>query len=146
MDKLAPHLKELRERKGLSQSALGKLVGLGQTHISRLESGTKGVSNEKLRAIAEALGVTVSDLLGDALNIARREYEPKHPARAILADQNAPNGLRAFAGDKALVDALRITPEEWKALRSIELPGAVSKDGYVQLLITIRAIGGSTGR
>ena len=55
MDKLAPHLKELRERKGLSQSALGKLVGLGQTHISRLESGTKCISNEKLLAIAEAL-------------------------------------------------------------------------------------------
>jgi hypothetical protein len=27
------------------------------------------------------------------------------------------------------------------ALRSIELPGAVSKDGYVHLLTTIRAIG-----
>jgi transcriptional regulator with XRE-family HTH domain len=146
MDKLAPHLKDLRERKGLTQSGLGKLVGLDQTHISRLESGTKGVSNEKLRAIAEALGVTVSDLLGDALNIVKREYEPKHPARAILADQNAPHGLRTLAGDKALADALSITPDEWKALRSIKLPESVTKDGYVQLLITIRAIGGSTGR
>jgi len=101
MDKLTPHLKEIREKKGLSQAVLGKLVGLDQTHISRLESGTKGVSNEKLRAIAEALGVTVSDLLGDALNIARREYEPKPPARAILADQ---------ADDKALADALSSRP------------------------------------
>jgi hypothetical protein len=90
--------------------------------------------------------VTVSDLLGDALNIVKREYEPKHPARAILADQNAPHGLRTLAGDKALADALNITPEEWKALRSIKLPESVTKDGYVQLLITIRAIGGSTGR
>jgi len=110
MDKLTPHLKEIREKKGLSQAVLGKLVGLDQTHISRLESGTKGVSNEKLRAIAEALGVTVSDLLGDALNIARREYEPKPPARAILADQNAPHGLRAHADDKALADALSSRP------------------------------------
>jgi transcriptional regulator with XRE-family HTH domain len=146
MDKIAPHLKALRERKGLTQAGLGKLVGLDQTHISRLENGTKGVSNEKLRAIAEALGVTVSDLLGDAANIVRKEYETGHPARRIIADAKAPPGLVALAGDKALVDALRITPEEWKALRSIELPGAVSKDGYVQLLITIRAIGGSTGR
>ena len=143
MDKLAPHLKELREKKGLTQSGLGKLVGLDQTHISRLEKGTKGVSNEKLLAIAEALGVTVSDLLGDAANIARREYETGHPARKIIADAKSPRGLRDLAGDKSLADALRITPEEWKALRSIELPGAVSKDGYVQLLITIRAIGGS---
>lgn len=144
MDKIAPHLKDLRERKGLTQAGLGKLVGLDQTHISRLENGTKGVSNEKLRAIAEALGVTVSDLLGDAANIVRKEYEAGHPARRIIADAKAPRGLVALAGDKALADALRITPEEWKALRSIELPESVSKDGYVQLLITIRAIGGST--
>lgn len=146
MDKLAPHLKELREKKGLTQSGLGKLVGLDQTHISRLENGTKGVSNEKLLAIAEALGVTVSDLLGDAANIARREYETGHPARRIIADAKSPRGLRDLAGDKSLADALHITPEEWKALRSIELPASVTKDGYVQLLITIRAIGGSTGR
>ncbi len=143
MDKLAPHLKELREKKGLTQSGLGKLVGLDQTHISRLEKGTKGVSNEKLLAIAEALGVTVSDLLGDAANIARREYETGHPARRIIADSKSPRGLRDLAGDKSLADALHITPEEWKALRSIELPASVTKDGYVQLLITIRAIGGS---
>lgn len=143
MDKLAPHLKELRERKGLSQSALGKLVGLGQTHISRLESGTKGVSNEKLLAIAEALGVTVSAMIGDAVNIARLDYEAGHPARKIIADTKSPRGLRELAGDKSLADALHITPEEWKALRSIELPASVTKDGYVQLLITIRAIGGS---
>jgi transcriptional regulator with XRE-family HTH domain len=143
MDKLAPHLKALREKKGLTQSGLGKLVGLDQTHISRLENGTKGVSNEKLLAIAEALGVTVSDLLGDAANIARREYETGHPARRIIADAKSPRGLRDLAGDKSLADALHITPAEWKALRSIELPASVTKDGYVQLLITIRAIGGS---
>ena len=143
MDKLSPHLKELREKKGLTQSGLGKLVGLDQTHISRLEKGTKGVSNEKLLAIADALGVTVSDLLGDAANIARREYETGHPARRIIADAKSPRGLRDLAGDKSLADALHITPEEWKALRSIELPASVTKDGYVQLLITIRAIGGS---
>lgn len=146
MDKIAPHLKELREKKGLTQAGLGKLVGLDQTHLSRLEKGTKGVSNEKLLAIAEALGVTVSDLLGDAANIVRREYEAGHPARKIIADAKAPRGLIALAGDKALVDALRITSEEWKALRSIELVGSVPKDGYVQLLITIRAIGGSVRR
>ena len=143
MDKIAPHLKALCERKGLTQAGLGKLVGLDQTHISRLENGTKGVSNEKLLAIAEALGVTVSDLLGDAAIIVSREYEPGHPARKIIADAKAPRGLAALAGDKSLADALRITPEEWKALRSIELPASVTKDGYVQLLITIRAIGGS---
>ena len=74
--------------------------------VAVVTGGGQGIG----RAIAEALGVTVSDLLGDALNIARREYEPKPPARAILADQNAPHGLRAHADDKALADALSSRP------------------------------------
>jgi hypothetical protein len=35
--------------------------------------------------------------------------------------------------------ALKITEDEWKSLRSIKLPGEVSNDEYVQMLITIRA-------
>lgn len=95
---------------------------------------------------APALGVTVSAMIGDAINIARLDYEAGHPARIIIADKKPPRGFHELAGDKSLSDALHITPEEWKALRSIELPASVTKDGYVKLLITIRAIGGSTGQ
>ena len=48
--------------------------------------------------------------------------------------------LRLRVNDRDLANALRITEDEWKSLGSIKLPAAVSKDGYVQLLITIRAI------
>lgn len=70
------------------------------------------------------------------------EYGKKHPARQILADYAAPAGLRALAGDKELVQALRIAEDEWRTLRSIELPKGVTKEGYVQLLITVRAVTG----
>jgi len=41
-----------------------------------------------------------------------------------------------------MADVLRIKPTEWEALLSMKLPGEVSKDGYVQLLITMRAVTG----
>ncbi len=93
-----------------------------------------------VQAIARELGVTVSYLFGEAAQEAAKTYGPNHPAAAILADSSAPLGLREFASDMALVNALNVTPEEWIALRSLELPGQPNKDGYVQLLITIRAI------
>jgi len=38
-----------------------------------------------------------------------------------------PRVLSELAGDKSLADALHITPEEWKAQRSIELPATLAK-------------------
>lgn len=58
----------------------------------------------------------------------------------MLNDDSAPEGLRAFARDSELVKALNVSPAEWECLASFELPEATRKDGYVQLLITIRAI------
>ena len=47
-----------------------------------------------------------------------------------------------LANDKQLTAALNISEAEWRALNSIQLINEVSKDGYVQLLITIRAVSG----
>lgn len=66
-------------------------------------------------------------MIGDAVNIARLDYEAGHPARKIIADKKSPRGLRELAGDKSLADALHIKPEEWKAQRSIELPATLAQ-------------------
>lgn len=105
-----------------------------------VENGGKGVSTDHLQALAKELGVTVSHLIGDETREAAGNYKASGTRAALLADYAAPDGLRQLASDTALTDALKITDAEWKALESIQLPGEVSKDGYVQLLITIRAI------
>lgn len=134
-------LRAARRAKGLTQAQLAERVGVDPSHISRLESGhEKGVSMAVVQAIARELGVTVSYLFGETVQEAAKTYGPEHPASDILADYSAPLGLREFASDMALVNALNVTPEEWRALRSLDLPGQPSKDGYVQLLITIRAV------
>jgi hypothetical protein len=51
-----------------------------------------------------------------------------------------PKGLRDLATDDALMKAMKITARELRTLASIDLPGSANKDGYVQLLVAIRAV------
>ena len=57
---VAIQLSSLREKNGLSQKELAKLVGTSQQQISRLESPSyEGHSLSMLRRVAEALDATV---------------------------------------------------------------------------------------
>ncbi len=54
---------ELRTEKGLSQSELGKLLGVSNKAVSKWETGAAVPRPEKLTKLAEILGVTVAELL-----------------------------------------------------------------------------------
>jgi len=56
MKTLAERLKEIREKRELTQEALAKLVPCSQGTIGNLESGTR-LESQKIVAIARALGV-----------------------------------------------------------------------------------------
>jgi len=60
---LGNRIRSLRRSMGLSQPALAKKAGLGQSTISELENDKKGTSAENLQAIAKALSVTQEYLL-----------------------------------------------------------------------------------
>jgi len=145
MTTLAERLRARRTEKRLSQRELADRTGVEQSQISRLERGERGASIDNLAALARELGTTVSDLVGDEHQATRYEYDAGSPARLILADNDAPEGLRDLAGDKPLVEALKITPAEWEALRSIKLPSKATKDGYVNLLIAVRVVAPTVG-
>lgn len=141
MEFFAARLKAARKTKQLTQSELGKRVDMDQGHISRLEHGGKSLSMEHMQALARELGVTTSYLLGEDSQEDRGTYTAGQPRfSSLLQDYEAPDGLRALASDNALVTALRINEREMEALASINMPGEATKDGYVQLLVTIRAV------
>jgi transcriptional regulator with XRE-family HTH domain len=53
-----------RKRLGWTQEELAERAGIGQAHISRLESGkSDNITIDNLRRIARALGCSVVDLL-----------------------------------------------------------------------------------
>lgn len=137
---MAKRLKSARKAKGLSQNELAKLAGTDQGHISRIERGEKGASMDVLTAIVRALDISIAYLLGESISEERAQYSAHQPAHHIIVNDTMPAGLLALADDKMLADMLKITELEWRALSSVTLPSEVDKDGYVQLLIAIRAI------
>ena len=59
-----PHLRELRQSRGLSQRELGQLARVSSGTVYRLENGLRGAYPGTVRKLAVALGVTPEDLVG----------------------------------------------------------------------------------
>lgn len=72
----------IRNQAGLSQAQLGERAGIGQSTIAKWE--TKGFPRiDQFLQLAEALGVTASELAGDVPGVV--ESRPSPEERAILA-------------------------------------------------------------
>mgnify|MGYP003292708470 CR=1 FL=1 len=54
-------LKQFREKKGLSQTELGKKVGLKQVTISQYENGTRKPNLTIAKKIADTLEISLDD-------------------------------------------------------------------------------------
>jgi transcriptional regulator with XRE-family HTH domain len=60
---LGRRLKSLRIRRGLSQTALGEVLGVSFQQIQKYERGAHRLRVSQLRRLAEALAVSVAELL-----------------------------------------------------------------------------------
>ena len=67
-------LRAIRKRKGITQEALGALTGIEPNTLSRYERGTLSPSAKAVMRIAEALNVSVDELLNGP---ASQEFEVK---------------------------------------------------------------------
>lgn len=132
-------IKAIRSRAGLNQTELARRAGIGQSMISRVERGDRVPSAEQLTHIAAALGVPVSDLMPATGGVSDRKAGYQAAIHAVLSDYDSPHGLRELVTDSDLLQALNVSDEEIRILSAIPVDG-VSKDGYVQLLITLRAV------
>ncbi|MEU6574728.1 XRE family transcriptional regulator [Streptomyces sp. NPDC046805] len=64
---VAPQLRSLRRRAGLTLEAAARAAGLSPAHLSRLETGQRQPSLPMLLALARIYGTTVSELLGETV-------------------------------------------------------------------------------
>lgn len=60
---LAMNLRRLRLAIGISQEELGLRAGLHRTYVSSIERGERNISLKNLFVLADALGVSPSELL-----------------------------------------------------------------------------------
>lgn len=56
-------IKQWREHRGLNQEQLAERLEMTQSHLSMLENGRRGYTQETLEAVAEALQTDVASLL-----------------------------------------------------------------------------------
>lgn len=137
----AARLRAARQLANLTQEELAKRADTSQTIVSRLERGESMGTPELLHAIGRVLKVTVSHLLGEDT----AEHAVRPTRQAIAGDRRMPKGLRELAEDEATMKALHVTARELRTLASIDLPVPLGKDGYVQLILALRALTGSAG-
>ncbi|GII78454.1 hypothetical protein Sru01_34360 [Sphaerisporangium rufum] len=64
---LGVRVREARERAGLKQGELARLVGLERTAVNKIESGIRKVSALELSDIAASLGVTMSSFFSEPI-------------------------------------------------------------------------------
>lgn len=58
-EKIAQNLKLIRKLKGLSQAALGKLIGVTGQMVQKYESGQSEISSTTLKELSAVLGVDI---------------------------------------------------------------------------------------
>lgn len=61
---LGSRIRGLREERGWSQEALAHEVGIDRTYVGGVERGERNVGVDNIWRIADALGVSASELFG----------------------------------------------------------------------------------
>lgn len=126
-------LREARKRKSITQTQLAEAVGVSHSAPGQWERGVKEPTLSNLHNVAKVLDCSVGWLLGSGSSIKPQSRD------AILTDVDTAPGLRQLAADTDLIHALDIQPGEWAALRSLDSPLSLDRDGYISLLLLIRA-------
>lgn len=105
-------VREARRRSGLDAAALAEQVGLTRDKLSKIENGRRRVAPRELPALASALHVPLSALLGTA-SLTRPALTLAHRV-AATAPESATSGARARA--------IEILQAESRLGKHVELP------------------------
>ena len=102
---IGTRIKMLRFAKHMQQTELAKRMGISQTHMSNIETGTTKVSLTTIVTIANALQVTVDDLLCDNVIHSKVQFQKDV---AVLLESCDDYEIRVVKDTvTALLDSLR---------------------------------------
>lgn len=102
---IGKRIKVARIRMEITQEQLADNVSVSPTHLSNIETGSTRVSLTTIVKIANALNVTVDDLLCDNLVKARPQFE--RDMQSLLDNCNDHEVRIAYKVAKAAVEAVR---------------------------------------
>jgi transcriptional regulator with XRE-family HTH domain len=99
------HIRAFRKAVGVSQTELGKRIGVTFQQVQKYENGTNRVGAGRLTQIARALDVPVSALFDGFAQPARRRVQNNAALDEVIAQPGARKLLEAF---NSLPDPLQI--------------------------------------
>ena len=106
--KVGTLIKEARTAAGLTQEQLAKKVaGLSASDLSKAERGEKNLTQEQLKAIAKATGVTQKSLLDAAKGTSTSSSSSSSASKTS-------SSMKLTAAEKKLVEAYRKADDETK--------------------------------
>ena len=90
-------VRSLRKQAGLTQEQLAERLGRGKSYICNIERGTRKTTLENVPDLAEALGVSIGELVDPD------DVEPSNPFLEFIpylaqADEVTLNNIRAILG------------------------------------------------
>ena len=145
--KVGTLIKEARTKAGLTQEQLAKKIrGLSATDVSKAERGEKELTQEQLKAIAKATGVTQKSLLDAAKGSATTAA--KKPASSASKPASS-GGVKLTAAEKKLVSLYRKADDsaKQKALETLEKSASGGTDaGDLLGNLLGNALGALTGK
>jgi transcriptional regulator with XRE-family HTH domain len=83
---IGKRIAEIREGKGLTQTALAQKLGLSRTAISRLENGQRDISFAEMRLLSQILLVDPDDLIHNDLQEEQLSYLRKTMPEQVIGD------------------------------------------------------------
>jgi len=99
LSRLADGLRRLRSSRNLTQTEIARLADVSPSAISQVESGQRGLNLDTLLTLAEALNISIDDLIGyhpdPGYVVARRDRIPARRGVTPLLD-NPDSGLRSY--------------------------------------------------
>jgi len=111
IEQMGQRIREARERLGITQEELAKLIGRNRETISHYEIGNRAVAVTELPALAQALKVPIGYFFGD-----------EAPANEILALLSAELDTMPPSKQKVVLERIRFELDWWKK-HDIEIKG-----------------------
>ena len=142
--KVGALIKEARTKAGLSQEALAKLVdGLSASELGKVERGEKDLTNEELKGIAKATGVTQKSLLEAPKNLKAASSSAAKKTAATAKETETGSAAKKTAGTakktgsasaKKAADSEKLTAAEKKFLQLYRAADSDSRKAAEKIL------------
>ncbi|QOC89644.1 helix-turn-helix domain-containing protein [Micromonospora craniellae] len=122
--RLRVRLRQLRDRKGMTQKDTGQALEWGTAKIIRIEAGQVGISDTDLRALLELYGVLEADQVAGYVEMARRSRKQHWHIYRDVMNQD----FLIYLGFESSASALRQSA-------SLILPGLLQTEEYARAVI-----------